>query len=262
MASAPRKRRLVAATAARLRERILAAPPGTRLGGLSELAAELGVGQVTLQQAARILEHEGLLRVRRGPGGGYYGARPDEEALERALSAWLAVHRAGHRETFAAALALDAELFEAAAKASRPEVAETAERLLARLEECHTPQALLAFEVELREALFAQVDRPLLRLLSHVAWRFHEAAGGPVEALPPEQLAAWRRGRRRILGAIAAGDAELAVFEAGRYRRLVMGWLEEGEAPAGGEGAPAPGASPRRPEADGPGSHLPDRSPD
>jgi DNA-binding IscR family transcriptional regulator len=39
---------------------------------------------VTVQQAARVLEHEGLLAVRRGPGGGYYGTRPDEAALPSA----------------------------------------------------------------------------------------------------------------------------------------------------------------------------------
>ena len=58
--------RLVHATAERLREMIYATEPESRIGSLTSLAETLGVGIVTVQQAARILEHEGLLEVRRG----------------------------------------------------------------------------------------------------------------------------------------------------------------------------------------------------
>src|SRR3546814_1757416 len=72
---------------------ILDCEPDTQIGSLPEIAQTLGVGIVTVQQAARILEHEGLLAVRRGPGGGYYGKRPDAGALQRALAAYMRVHR-------------------------------------------------------------------------------------------------------------------------------------------------------------------------
>ena len=65
---------------------ILASEPNAPLGSLREMSKSLGVGIVTIQQAARVLEHEGLLKVRRGPGGGYYGTRPDEAALGRLIS--------------------------------------------------------------------------------------------------------------------------------------------------------------------------------
>lgn len=84
-----RKRNLVGQIAERLRERIFAAAAGSQIGSLQDLAATLGVGIVTVQQAARILEHEGLLEVRRGPGGGYYGKRPDAAALERLMAGFL-----------------------------------------------------------------------------------------------------------------------------------------------------------------------------
>jgi GntR family transcriptional repressor for pyruvate dehydrogenase complex len=75
------KRPLVHTAAERLRDLLFAVPADTRLGALPELARKLGVGIVTVQQAARILEHEGLLEVRRGPGGVYYGTRTDDAAL-------------------------------------------------------------------------------------------------------------------------------------------------------------------------------------
>src|SRR5689334_15151938 len=85
--------RLVQDTATSMRELILAREPGACIGSLRELANTLGVGIVTIQQAARVLEHEGLLAVRRGQNGGYYGMRPDEAALARAMSGFLLVHR-------------------------------------------------------------------------------------------------------------------------------------------------------------------------
>src|SRR6266481_2517902 len=92
------RRQIVQAAAAKLRDVILAREPGTQIGSLNEVAELLGVGIVTVQQAARILEHEGLLAVRRGPGGGYYGTRPDEASLERSLAAYMRVHGFGYRE--------------------------------------------------------------------------------------------------------------------------------------------------------------------
>ena len=77
--------RLVPGTAEQMRELILAQAPGASIGSLPEVAKRLGVGIATVQQAARVLEHEGLLAVRRGPGGGYFGARPDAAALERSV---------------------------------------------------------------------------------------------------------------------------------------------------------------------------------
>ena len=67
--AARESRRLVNMTAARMRELILAEKPDRMIGSLPDLAKLLDVGTVTVQQAARVLEHEGLLQVRRGPGG-------------------------------------------------------------------------------------------------------------------------------------------------------------------------------------------------
>jgi GntR family transcriptional repressor for pyruvate dehydrogenase complex len=77
--------RLVSTTAEKMRDLILEREPDAFIGSLPELAKLLDVGITTVQQAARVLEHEGILAVRRGPGGGYFGQRPDADALERSL---------------------------------------------------------------------------------------------------------------------------------------------------------------------------------
>src|ERR1700749_641368 len=124
------RRQVVQAAAAKLRDLILARAAGAQIGSLHEVARLLDVGIVTVQQAARILEHEGLLAVRRGPGGGYYGTRPDEAALERSIAAYLRVHGFGHRESQQTLSLLDCGIVPAAARCTDATLRETVRKLL------------------------------------------------------------------------------------------------------------------------------------
>jgi len=208
----------VQATAARLRERILQAEPDTLLGSLTELSQGLGVGVVTLQQAARILEHEGLLQVRRGPGGGYYGKRPTEAMLERSIAAYLQVDAARFHELFEMFSLLECELAPAAARSEDEALRAGLQEVLARLDRSDTIPAQLAAEAALHEVLFRMADHPLMGLLGRVTMSVFSADPAPEMFLDPEGIAAWRDGRRRTVEAILARDEELARFEAVRFR--------------------------------------------
>jgi GntR family transcriptional repressor for pyruvate dehydrogenase complex len=59
------------------------------LGSEEELLERLGVSRPTLRQAARILESEDLLTVRRGWNGGFYTRRPDATAVARISGLYL-----------------------------------------------------------------------------------------------------------------------------------------------------------------------------
>jgi GntR family transcriptional repressor for pyruvate dehydrogenase complex len=218
------KSRLVAEIADRLRDRILARPTGEHLGSLTEVAAQLGVGIVTVQQAARILEHEGLLAVKRGPGGGYYGARPDHAAIERAFATYLRVHDVGYREAFELTVLLDCDIIRAAAQGLADAQSEKITALAVQLENCATADERIQFEVDFRETLLGIVERPLLELLSRVAMQLYSAQSDPALFASAVALDEWRQGRRRILNAILQRDEELANFEAHRFRRMVMDW--------------------------------------
>ena len=226
MTKVPR-RQLVQATAAKLRELILSSEPGAQIGSLNEVAQLLGVGIVTVQQAARILEHEGLLAVRRGPGGGYYGTRPDEAALERSIAAYLRVHGFGHRESQQMLSLLDCEIVPAAACCGDDALRETVQELLDRVDQCDSTGARVAFEKELRDLLLKMVAKPLIELLCRVTHRLYVHSGAPLVFTDQEGVEAWKSGRRRILSAILGRDEELAQFEAERYRRLVLSRLRK-----------------------------------
>jgi len=228
------KRLLVQRTAAQLRELILQHEPDAQIGSLGELAQRLGVGIVTVQQAARILEHEGLLAVRRGPGGGYYGKRPDEAALKRALAAYMRAHGLGYREALEVVLLLDCEIFPAAARCRDEALRAAVRALLARVDGCDGFERRAALEAELRQLLHEMVAHPLAEFLLGVTASLFRSEpttenDDPVFA-GAAGVAVWKTGKRRILGAVAGGDEALARFEAERYRQDVLARLRAPDA--------------------------------
>jgi GntR family transcriptional repressor for pyruvate dehydrogenase complex len=221
--TAGQPKRLVSATAAKLREMILAREPGVQIGSLTEVSEALGVGIVTVQQAARILEHEGLLDVRRGPGGGYYGARPDEAALERALAAYMRVHGAKLGDGLHMLSLLDYDIAPAAARCTDEALRVELRDLIERIAACDTEESRIAFEDASRDLLFRMEPRPLFDLISRVGKQLFSSTTQTAPLFPgAEGVAAWKDGKRRILDAILERDEALARFEAERYRAEVL----------------------------------------
>lgn len=61
-------------------------PEGTRLPTEHEMAAQLSVSRPTVREALRLLEAEGLISTRPGPGGGPRVCRPDIVTVTRSLT--------------------------------------------------------------------------------------------------------------------------------------------------------------------------------
>ena len=223
------KRQLVQQTTERLRELIFARAPDELIGSLPDLARLLGVGIVTVQQAARILEHEGALEVRRGPGGGYYGKRPDAASLERSLAAYMRTRPHGWEEALDMTSLLFNELCAAAARegdvALHPELRAIAERIDFCVRDIDTGH----WEEEFQDLLFRMVERPLFELLTRVTLGFATSRPKATESIYRNATAidGWKAGRHRIIAAILARDEALARFEANRSNReVVLKWIE------------------------------------
>lgn len=216
------KKQIVQVTAERLRERIFATRPDEQIGSLPDIARDLGVGIVTVQQAARILEHEGILEVRRGPGGGYYGRRPDLSDLERILSAYMRSEPASWMEVLDITSLLFNRLCAAAARCPDEVLRGELRDVAQSIDEADDRAALADLETALQDILFRMVDRPLFELLTRVALG---SARDPAshETIPGIfGLDQWKDSRRRIIAAILHQDPELAHFEANRLNRQVL----------------------------------------
>jgi GntR family transcriptional regulator, transcriptional repressor for pyruvate dehydrogenase complex len=66
--------------------------PGSTLGTEAELLSQFEVSRPTLRESLRILESNGVLELRPGPGGGIIVKKPSIDILARGLSVYLRLH--------------------------------------------------------------------------------------------------------------------------------------------------------------------------
>lgn len=80
--------------AERLLDRIITADlaPGSSFGTEADLLAQFDVSRPTLRESLRILESQGVLELRPGPGGGIMVRKPSTDILAHGLSVFLRLH--------------------------------------------------------------------------------------------------------------------------------------------------------------------------
>jgi DNA-binding FadR family transcriptional regulator len=208
--------------AASIRDMILAREPGMLIGSLPDLAAILGVGIETIRQAARLLEHEGLLNVRRGNRGGFYGARPDADALGRAVAGFLQESRSHEREAIEIMTLLDCDLVAAAALSTDETLRAKLRDHAERIDSCDTAEQRAAFVQDMHDILFMMVDRPLTEMMARMSMQHYATRSGYPIYEGEEGTARWKQERHAILQAILRRDPDLARFEAQRRRDYVL----------------------------------------
>ncbi|MFT3929261.1 MAG: GntR family transcriptional regulator [Spongiibacteraceae bacterium] len=212
-------------TVSRLRERVLACAEGEFLGSEEVLERELGVSKPTIRQAARVLEREGMLRVKRGNNGGYFSARPDAGFIEETVASYLEVLRARPEDLTRVATALWIETVRQAASLPKPPNAELLpplKRAIARLPEASQFSDVSALDQKIRRVIFDIADAPYVELIFNInanfARRRFAESPAAVDDSHGEFVEAWRHATILMLDAIFTGDTEVAVLAANRAR--------------------------------------------
>jgi len=179
----PSGTRVVVAKAARvvaqaLRERILTKEfePGTNLPPVESLVEQYGVSRLTLREAVNILEADGLVRVRRGPGGGATVQAPDSLSITRSLESLLRFEGTTIEELLEVRLVVDPL---AARLAAENATEEDLHRMDESLERQASPKVLNSADAWFAENLYfhwaiaAAAHNPVVRVLceslQHVA---------------------------------------------------------------------------------------------
>ena len=217
---APKARTTAVAEAARkLREIILERGDGSFLGSREELVQALGVGHVTLQQAARLLERDRLLSVRRGANGGYFARVPDESGVEEVVAVYLRAKKVGFQEAHVVASALHVEMMRLAARsrdeAGRSELASLYERIeTANLSD---QRELLRLDAVQLELLYRLAANPLGELILLVTRRLFFEVGPRSLLQTLDDVEYWRRSRLSLIRAVQDHDEEFAEIISRRF---------------------------------------------
>jgi GntR family transcriptional regulator, transcriptional repressor for pyruvate dehydrogenase complex len=212
----------------KLRDIVFAAKDGALIGGEDSLVAELGASRSTLRQAARLLERQGLLRVKRGINGGYYGSRPDEKTIQNAVSAYLDTLDLKYEDVTAVASVLWVEVLRRAATANKAAARRLAEFHRAKVLEVSadaTFHQIVEVEWASREAIFELVESRYIQLIFHInqafsVGRFPAAADRDGTPQHRQFVSDWRQAKLLELRSLAEGDAELAMMAARNIRNI------------------------------------------
>jgi GntR family transcriptional regulator, transcriptional repressor for pyruvate dehydrogenase complex len=212
---APEKAELIAEW---LRGRILAGElaDGDSLGRVVDLADEYAVSRSSLREALRMLEAEGLVSLRRGPGGGVQVHQPTERRAARNVALLFQ-----SRDVTLADVQEARTLFEPLAVrllASRRNRRATAEQLRHLVErQRETVDDISAFgkaNAEFHQHLYSLVGNQTVAIMAEVLYEIVEraiAAFGETRSLLPRAARAKSlRSQERLVELIAAGDGAAA----------------------------------------------------
>ena len=214
--------------AAQLRSIALSVDEGALLGSEDVLVKKLGVSRATVRQVARLLEREGMLRVRRGINGGYFAARPDLSTIETTVSAYLDMIHTEAEDVTAIASVLWVEVLRRAARVRTKEAKALAEKYLEKAKAVRDKASfedIRRIELESRKAIFDLVRSPYIELIFQINTAFAQRRFKPQSERDDtdahrEFVHAWRNAKVLELESIASGDPELATMAARHARNI------------------------------------------
>lgn len=110
--------------------------PGDRLPHERAMAEAFGVGRSAVREALRVLEMQGLVRVRHGYQGGVFVAEPGAERFVEALGTWLRHDAVRVDELYQARLLVEPALARVAAERDGPTLARVLAANVEQAEAC------------------------------------------------------------------------------------------------------------------------------
>jgi DNA-binding FadR family transcriptional regulator len=220
--------RLAEQIARKLLARIVALgwPTGQMLGLEADLMEELGIGRAVFRESVRLLEHHGVARMKRGPGGGLTVTAPDVSSVAEAVSIYLAYRN----------IRID-QLMEMRRGLELHGVGLAAERMdesgLALLRTTYASETEGEFAPEIDAHLHVQLanltGNRVLALFTNVLTSLTSLHANRSRALNPADQETMRvdvqHAHERVVEALASGNAEQAVRRMRRHLDAMEPWL-------------------------------------
>lgn len=221
---------LVARTARALAQLSLDSADGDFLGAEDELLGRLGVSRPTLRQAAKIVENDRLISVRRGVRGGFYAVRPDAADAIRTLTRYLRLRGATLSHILTVSRFISEEAADLAAGCVDGALRARLERFLGAIDGSDTPGALIRAETELAGLIAEMSGNPAIELVMAIGYSFGLEEEGVAIFRDPAQRDQARKLQRELCRAILDGDGEIARVIMRRRSATIAGWLVDAAA--------------------------------
>lgn len=195
-------------------------PVGTKLPSELELMEEYGLGRVTIREAMRILERDGLVEVRRGPTGGTFVRHADIAQISEALALLFSLRGTTLGEFAAFRLALEPMVARLAAL-NVTEVQRDVLRVAAQ-DPGLEPARSADIHSLIAEACGNDVHELVLKGL-HVSLARHFR----YELITDEHRVATSRAHKKIIGCIVSGDARGAERAMAKHLEVYAEFIRE-----------------------------------
>lgn len=201
------RQKLASRTADRILADVIADgwPVGQVVGSEADLRERYGVSRAVFREAVRIVEHQGVARMRRGPGGGLVVDAPDPSAVIEAVVVYLFFVDARLDEVFEARAILE----EAVAELATSRLDDDDIAMLRRFAETEVRPG--TDDPRRLHAILASLTRnPALELFVEILDRVSVLYLSDLNSIKPAVGRESRTAHLKIIDAVVAGNAGLA----------------------------------------------------
>lgn len=185
--------------------------PGDRLAAEAEMCNDYGVGRSTVREALRLLENQGVVTIKTGPGGGPVLAAFDAGFLAANIALHLQLSGATFRDVLKARIVMEPAIAGAAAQHGDPATVEALRRIVAHTHDHDSDStALVGGSAQFHDVVAAGSGNPFFEYLMLA---FHRITEPFAQRLPYEGDRRKRlvHDHEEIIEAIAAGDRDRAM---------------------------------------------------
>jgi DNA-binding FadR family transcriptional regulator len=174
------------------------------------MAEQLGIGRTTMREALRLLETQGVLTIRSGPGGGPVVRLPRPADLGSTLTLMLQFNSATFGEVAAARSLLEPLVaHEAAGRIKKRQIAELREVNEDLAESGENRDSFAHLNRRFHGLIAAQCGNILLEIFTDSALEISDSRSVGID-YPPPQVKAIVVAHERIVKALESGDADAA----------------------------------------------------
>jgi GntR family transcriptional regulator, transcriptional repressor for pyruvate dehydrogenase complex len=216
---------LVAKTAKSLAELSLARGLGSFLGAEDELLEKFSVSRPTLRQAAKIVESDRLISIRRGAKGGFYAERPNAKDAIKSLARFLRLQGATIAHVHAATRLIVEEMGVSAAACTQSDLRDRMTQFRAQIDTNDTVADLVRAETDLALLLAQMSGNPASELFIEIGYTFGREDDQVAFYRNPADRERARALQRGLCDAVLSGDGEIARVMMRRRSDMVTEWL-------------------------------------